>query len=296
MRTITSLIVSCLIIATGCVESPYDVALRHQRELQNEQEKMDRWHAILIADAMAELQPLIDQANENLSKLDGVVYVDVQEFDRVVFFEEVPDEKDVGESRLTNYLPAPQGDNPRKIAGTPKGTVRNAWTDRFALAQEFSCRYEVGEAEVKWLIEDDLVPFVVIVPLKLVGTRRSVVAGEAAIPQPPEGYAYWRSSTVFSGLYGSGRWAWLGFTGKPGLPPGQRHQPGSDPLADKAAEMLSAQEPTTVTLDRKASVLYRTESGWHVPDEAGIISQAADKLTWTQGISKELEPHVFEPE
>ena len=306
MRILATLVISCLALSAGCAESPYDAAQRRQRELaanarreqqeqQREQEKMERWEAILVADAMATFMPLLDEANENLRELDGVVYVDVQEYDRVVFFEKILDEQEVAPYLAVSPAVSYEGDH-AVITGEPEDTIPSEWTDRFALAQEFSCRYEIGAADL--IVDlDSPTPFIVRISMKLVGTQRHAVAGQAAIPEPPEGYTYWADPE-------SSGHGWFGSSGgpprfsvSPGVPPGQPHQPGRTPLADQAAEMLSAREPSPVDFNCLAVVFYDSqEAEWRVDEpESGLITLGARELSWSHGISDEHRHHVFAP-
>ena len=289
MRTITLLIPTALLataaFAPGCAEpaeSPYEVS--------------QRWEVTLTADARAAAQEFADRVDERLAAYRGAIYVDVQEFERVAFFEPKPAPDPNGYEVVPQARPYVFPDARRPIvAATPKGTVRSdEWTDRFALAQVLSVRCEVLSLHLTEVKPGSPTPFEAIVEFKLTGTRRSAVAGRAKpLPQPPEGYRYWTC----------GPWrSFFGFGGGvilvPDSLPGKPFEPGADELADEAVRLLKQTKPKPV--DRIATGVLRYHSDtstWRFGGSPDVKPARihANRLDCYQGIKDEDEDKVYAP-
>lgn len=303
MRIIATLIIGCLILSAGCgepasLESPYDAARRWQEEsseaARREQTRRTRWSATLLADAKEALQPLIDEANEELLALDGVVYVDVQEYGRVVFFR-----KNSGwyASQSSGGSFDYRGDR-LVVLDDPEDTLRSQWADSFALAQDFACQAEIGTARLTKVDLASPEPFEVAIEVKVTGTRRHVIAGEPNPgPEAPTGYVLWLTDARFGGgMYGSPGVA--PFRIRPPRPPGEPHQPGQDELGDQAVSMLA--EVTLSPIDHTGTAVLRyntQEDKWTVvaSTDSESIRMSSESLSWSHGISDEYRHHVFAP-
>ncbi len=276
MRIITSLIISCLIISTGCaesanVESPYDVAQRRWEEpddvVQPEQEELDRWTPILIADAMAELQPLIDQSNEEFRILRDTIRIYTHQFPRVVYFQEILDDADGIVSDVQRYPDAVHKNDGRYVVeNLPDGILQSRWTDELALIEQFTCEAEMSSAKLTRSDLSDPEPFEVTIEVKVVGTRQRVVAREPdTIPQPPEGYEYWGESYGSGGRCGLHLLPGPTFSIRTPKPPGPPYQPGQSSLADHAVKMLAQAKPQPINHRGLAVLRYNTrEDSWAV--------------------------------
>ncbi|MHC4562608.1 MAG: hypothetical protein ACYS8X_07545, partial [Planctomycetota bacterium] len=166
-------------------DSPYDIARRnhpdHRVLSPAEQEDLRReWTDVAAPRLREQLRTGLELANEELADCAGVTYVDVREFARSVHFQPVS-------TPITDERGVP----------TP-ATARKDWVDRFALAQQMSCRVELGRPR---LVDVDLSsgqPFKAIVDVTLIGTGRHVIAGRPnPIPAPPQGHRYWSPPSDF---------------------------------------------------------------------------------------------------
>lgn len=270
MRTITSLIVSCLIIAAGCASpggpvSTYDISDQRLHA-------WDEWRQTLVADAVAALQPYVDSANRDLSQFEGVIYVDVKEYERVVYFQPVQGAE--WQEREFDYFTFPGPvikDIPERVKASP------IWTDRFALAHEFTGRCEISEAKLSKIDLDSSEPFEVTVLLEVSTVQRNVIASDTKpIPHPPAGYTYWRTDPREAiGLGGVNRLAFPRLS--PRLP-GAIHSEESqhDDLANEAAQLLAEKKYYNAT--RKATV---------------VLSYSIEDAQWRPVVRPETEPPDF---
>ncbi len=323
MRTITSLIISCLIIAAGCdkhtksespqterespqtereptptkpesaepeasqiePESPYDAARRERAKGRN-------WAATLIADATAVLQPLIDEANEELNALDRVIYVDEREFERVVFFLERADGR-CPEDSLGGDIDYVDGRWVALVA--PTETIRAEWSDRFALAQVFSCQAEIVGAELTKIDFTSPEPFEVGFEVKVTGRRRHAIAGKPSpVPQPPGSYTYWRPMHGGGGIFRRPIPFHMRLPKMPGAP----HHAGQTELGYEAVKMLADVTPSMVGYTGTAILRYSTEEDkWAIAasEDTVAIDISAESLSWYHGIDEEYRGCVYAP-
>ncbi|HDZ20676.1 MAG TPA: hypothetical protein ENH80_11020 [Phycisphaerae bacterium] len=299
MRGQTLLIIGTLIIASavgGCASSPYESA-QHRYDLAHRPRDWPaEWEPILENDAKAFIQAeLVDKVNERLASYFGAPHVKVYEFERVVYFEPIP-EPTTGPIPIPDvkYQSAPS--SRRTVTDIPEGVIASAeWTDRFALAQEMSYRCAIVLAEVKEIDLDSPTPFTVNVSVKLSGQKRHAVASQVhPPPRPPTGYRYWTRSPPPGGFLGMGGHAIY----VPKELPGRPHEVGADSLADQAAEALAETVATPTAVTAILGVSYDIQTGqWGIvhTDESKAAALPAKTLSWDYGINSEGREKVYAP-
>ena len=296
MRKQTLLIGCLIILATliiGCAPSPYEMVERRQTQL-------DEWKPILESDAWEFIETgLVRSVNERLASYSGVTHVKVYEFDRVVYFEyaepkpeSIPGSDIIApEARLSPNPGGPIDANvtsmgePLIATHIPDGVIASdEWTDRYALAQEVSCRAKVVLAELKEVDPDSSTPFLVYVAVEITGQKRHAIAGQAQpLPVPPEDHRYWMERPIHGSFYGSGGYAIY----VPPQLPGSPHEPGTDSLTDEAADKLAEEDPTSIVEKTVFEVAYDAKtSQWKIIGLAGNrpITLKAKSLSWGYGL------------
>ncbi|MHC4561799.1 MAG: hypothetical protein ACYS8X_03390 [Planctomycetota bacterium] len=180
-------------------------------------------------------------------------------------------------------------EGPRPIVDyLPEGTIRSdEWTDRYALAQELSCRAEFGQAHLTKVDLGDPEPFDVTIEIRIIGTRRHARAAKTkALPTPPEGHRYWRGGPHGpSSFYATGG----NFLSVPRSLPGEPHRPGTNPLADDAAALLA--EKGLSPVDLLTTVVYRysiKDDKWQFIKVTKTINlAAAAPFDWGNGLGED---------
>jgi hypothetical protein len=291
----------------GCAESPYDIARRARQDhlagkavrqehldmASAEREALYRTWAEAMAPDIRELfQGLVDTGNEALASYFGKVYVDLQEFERCVYFERIPEPpaKAAGEEEKLQALA-------RAFSGSPRPEdpdARRIWTDRFAVAQELSCRVEFGDVRLTNVDLTSSTPFQATVTLNIIGTGRHAIAGDAKpLPVPPEGNRYW----IDRG-WGVNATDLPIIMRVPDRLPGTLYVAGQAPLADEAVRRLESTPLEAVQIPVLRRLLYQTDKGKWDCDLTPVTSPASDLLyilEWNHGIAEEDRDKVHEP-
>ncbi|MBT3199621.1 MAG: hypothetical protein HN350_06865 [Phycisphaerales bacterium] len=259
---------------TGCDASPYDLA--------------ERRSAVVSSDVRQAVDKLITEANAIAVKQDGEVYLDVQEFERVIIF--VP-------------APAPYTQNPgrtvhsaRSVAVPENGIVKT-WTDNFALAQELSYRYSFVEITQ---IEQHFSPpyFTAKFKVQIKASHRCVYAGKPKdIPAAPIGYIVWNPHNCFIGGFAGPGGGWYGLLSPPKIPPGKvvESSMAIDGLAQSALNHLS-----TISHRKSEHVItLRLEYNhhkkrWYVATNL-LKSPSPKYLPWSYGVDKDYTYTILKP-
>jgi len=304
------IILASLLPIVGCQLSPYERAEREykqaegkrlhaERKAEQERRTAERDEGIFRRDIRAAAEKLIVEANREAAKRDGVTYVDIKQFKRVVYF--VPASMPLQEQKEPDVIV----DGTFEPPPPPDDAVAHEWTNRFALAQQFTYRYTLEKiTDIRPVLKGELL-FEAKAVFRMDYQKPSAKAGTPKrVPKPPRGMRLWspkRPCLHFGFGIGDGKeWRHLPH---PDVPPGERAEKVTDPLARQAvAAMAKAKvEPRHMLLEAAARC-YRSRGVSEADGEQTskwsifLKSQntpAPHYFSWYHGLPKSMNDAIY---
>ncbi len=281
----------CVALLVGCTRclSPYEQAERDRQ--------------ILEADARRAVEKEVAEANERAAKTNGITWVDVRDFRRVVFFVPKPKPKPKPEpwppidsdGMILPIIPDYKLSQPSKafspFYSPPDGATRHQWTDQYALAQRYIYHYTLEEiADVRHGPDLDH-PYVATVRVRIKVEHQKAIAADAKpVPKPPAGMKRWKPAIGLA----RGFWGCRGAHLPNVFVPGEPSTEVTDPLGKRAVSLLKTASIEKRTVILRLTVTFSPQKGtWSVSCEAARKFPHPAGLTWEHGVPEELG--IFEP-
>ena len=271
------------------IASPRPVQLSpFLRVADSSYQRIGRETQIIRQDATAVIQSAIDEVNRKAAKLDGITFVDVQKFGRVVFFVPAP----TGIEDVSPHQPGSM-DVENWYLVPPANSTRNDWTDRFALAQEFTYRYSLQKIEKVEMGSPLAVAFTVTVESS---QRHAVTEQSRPLPRPPREMELWSPSNRLSGMYGLHDPPMVASLPAPLWPPGCSADRTTDKLAVQAVKKMRDESITKSSETIEGTARYDPKrEKWLLSMPPGKLPQPVAQY-WEQGLSDSDRMYVHDPE
>ncbi len=260
-------------VSAGCTTppaSPYDLA---------------ETNAITIsADIRLAIDKSIKDANKIASTQDGKTYIDVDEFDRVLVF--VPITEPELRQRHFCYMKT-----------LPENALVKKWTDRFALAQQFSYRYSYVRI-LESTRHFSSPHFTAKVEVLIKATSHRAYGGMPTdIPSTPNDHMIWWPGrrSGFGGLRGM-----IDHLPAPTRPPGKIVTPSLaiDTISQSALDALRKSTPKTIKHTVIAHMSYdRSKKQWKLDSamQKGDFPEP-EWLEWSHGLVGKNADYVLKPD
>ncbi len=207
------------------------------------------------ADAKPLIEKLVAEANAEGASRKGQVWVNEGQYDRMVVF--VPAE-DGGSSngRIRDMEIERTGD--REV---PAGAVMSKWTDRFALAQEYSYEYSFLEFKDGF---SSLIPLrlEVLAILDFKEHQRRTIAGvPKPLPKIPDRFAVWQKPFLLTARGGPRTKSDIDPFRRPSCPGVLAHEANRSPLVGEALKALELAPLKTHSSRATATLRYDFDKG-----------------------------------
>ncbi|HUT58619.1 MAG TPA: hypothetical protein VNA25_12310 [Phycisphaerae bacterium] len=159
--------------------------------------------APVAKDLRAFVEGAIARANQRAAELDGKTFVEEGGLEWIMYFvrQDLVDVADLMVVQKTQWTVLIEPN-----CSPPPGAIERRWTDRYALAQQYSYRYELVSIGPMAVVGGAYKAESAEVELRITGTRKVGVArDEGPLPDIPEGMRVWTpSSRVPAAMQGEG--------------------------------------------------------------------------------------------